>query len=78
MTLSDLIALADPDVLEMVRVGIGKSTLAALTISEVKRASTVDRLNLSDLSPLWGSRRTEPLKNSIRCASKTAQAVNLE
>jgi hypothetical protein len=45
---SDLISLADPEVLEMVRVGIGKATLAALIISEIKRSSTIGQINLTE------------------------------
>ena len=36
----------------MVRVGIGKATLAALIISEIKRGSTVGQINLTDLAQL--------------------------
>jgi hypothetical protein len=57
----------------MVLAGIGKPTLAALIVSKIKRASTIDRLHLSDLaelmdvSPQSASKKLDSLrlKNSL-------------
>jgi DNA-binding MarR family transcriptional regulator len=54
----------------MVLAGIGKPTLAALIISEIKRASTVDRLNLSDLAEL--------MNISTQSASKKLDSLRLK
>ena len=70
MTLSDLISLADQDVKDVVLTGIGKANLAALIISEIKRASTMDRLNLSDLAQLMD---ISPQSASKKLDSPTAE-----
>lgn len=78
MTLSDLITLADEEVKAMVLVGIGKANLAALIVSEIKRASTIDRLNLSDLAELMGISPQSTSKKLDSVRLKNSATGNLD